>query len=198
MRSARILALLAAAVLLLAGCEREERRLRELPPATARPDGVRLSQLQPGPATRDRQVPAPFDRNGPATAGPYDGNAYGISEGKRLYEAFNCSGCHAHGGGDIGPPFLDETWIYGSDPENVFASIAEGRPNGMPAYGDKLPAYQIWQLASYVRSMGRLVPKAAASGRDDHLRARPSEQSLPRRDPDRPEAWVEPMEKAGG
>lgn len=156
-----------AALLLLTGCEREERRLRELPPSADRSNAVRLIGLQPGPATPNVSM-----------RGPYDGNAYGISEGKRLYNAFNCNGCHAHGGGDIGPPFIDDTWIYGSSPENVFSSIAQGRPNGMPSFGGKVPQYQIWQLTAYVRSMGRLVPKAAASGRSDHMSARPSEQSL--------------------
>ena len=166
MRPMRIPTILAAA-LLLASCEREERRLRELPPATDRSNAVRVIDLQPGPPTKNVSM-----------RGPFDGNAYGISEGKRLYEYFNCVGCHAHGGGDIGPPFLDDNWIYGSSPENVFSSIAQGRPNGMPAFGGKVPQYQIWQLTAYVRSMGRLVPKAAASGRSDHMSARPSEQSL--------------------
>jgi cytochrome c oxidase cbb3-type subunit III len=175
-RSHTLTALAGAVLLLLPamGCEREERRLRELPPATARPQQeVRLIELQPGPPTANL-----------SQKGPYDNNAQGISEGKRLYQAYNCSGCHAQGGGDIGPAFLDTHWIYGNAPENIFSSIAQGRPNGMPAYGAKVPAYQIWQLVAFVRSMGRLVPKAAASGRSDHMNARPSEQSLDFREPE--------------
>ena len=61
--------------------------------------------LQPGPPTRHVAV-----------RGPYEGNAYAVSEGKRLYNQFNCSGCHFQGGGGIGPPLMDAEWIYGSAP----------------------------------------------------------------------------------
>jgi mono/diheme cytochrome c family protein len=27
---------------------------------------------------------------------------------------------------------MDDKWLYGSEPENIVASILEGRPNGMP------------------------------------------------------------------
>lgn len=173
MRHSFILLLLG---LTLAACPREERRLREEPSGQLE-GALRQTELQPGPPRRDRTV-----------VNPYDGNAYAISEGKRLYESFNCSGCHAHGGGDIGPPLMDARWIYGSDPENVFATIVEGRPNGMPAYRGKITEPQVWQLVAYVRSMVRLVPKAAASGRSDHMAARPSEQSRQREEPKSQEA----------
>jgi cytochrome c oxidase cbb3-type subunit 3 len=34
----------------------------------------------------------------------FEENAYMVSEGKRLFSAFNCVGCHAHGGGGMGRP----------------------------------------------------------------------------------------------
>ena len=34
---------------------------------------------------------------------PYENNAYQLSQGKRLYDWFNCKGCHASGGGASGP-----------------------------------------------------------------------------------------------
>ena len=52
---------------------------------------------------------------------------------------------------------MDDRWIYGSDPSNIFNTIVEGRPNGMPSFGSKIPRYQIWQLASYVRSLAGLI-----------------------------------------
>src|ERR1044071_3848683 len=45
-------------------------------------------------------------------------NAYAIAEGKRLYTQLNCVGCHANGGGGMGPPLMDDKWIYGSAPAN--------------------------------------------------------------------------------
>jgi cytochrome c oxidase cbb3-type subunit III len=114
---------------------------------------------------------------------PYGGNAYGVSEGKRLYNQFNCSGCHFQGGGGIGPPLMDPQWVYGSAPQNVFATIVEGRPNGMPAFGGKLGHDQVWQLVAYVRSMSGLLAKDVASGRNDDMQVRSQEQSTTKATP---------------
>jgi cytochrome c oxidase cbb3-type subunit 3 len=93
---------------------------------------------------------------------PYAGNAHAIGEGKKLYGQYNCSGCHANGGGAIGPPLMDDKWIYGSAAENIFATIVEGRPQGMPAFGGRIVEYQIWQIVAYVRSLSGLDTDTAA------------------------------------
>jgi len=74
---------------------------------------------------------------------------------------------------------MDSEWIYGSQPANVFATIAEGRPNGMPAFRERLSNDQIWRLVAYVRSMSGLLSKDAEPGRDDAMSYRPSEQRTP-------------------
>jgi cytochrome c oxidase cbb3-type subunit 3 len=102
---------------------------------------------------------------------PYHDNAYAMSEGKRLYNWFNCVGCHAHGGGGIGPALMDHRWIYGSRPDQIYSTIVQGRPNGMPSFAGRLTDQQVWQLVAYVESMAALVPKDAAPGRDDNLSA---------------------------
>lgn len=102
-------------------------------------------------------------------AGCRQEKAQQMSEGARLYTQMNCVGCHAHGGGGMGPPLSDPTWLYGSDGAAVFRSIAEGRPNGMPSYRTRLTDDQIMQLVSYVRALGGLEPKTAAPNRDDHM-----------------------------
>jgi cytochrome c oxidase cbb3-type subunit 3 len=71
---------------------------------------------------------------------------------------------------------MDDQWIYGSEPENIFASIVEGRPNGMPSFRGKIPALQVWQLTAYVRSLGGLVPQDAASAWSDHMHVNTPEQ----------------------
>ncbi|HEY2856086.1 MAG TPA: c-type cytochrome [Gemmatimonadaceae bacterium] len=160
-------------LLTLTACERENRRFSENPP-TAAPTASALvvSQLQPGPAVVEPKIEA-----------PYDDNAWAVSEGKALFNAMNCSGCHFQGGGGIGPALMDEEWIYGSDPQQIFASIAEGRPNGMPAWKYKLGTQQIWELVSYVRSLSSLNPKGARGGRDDHMMVKPPEASTPQTKP---------------
>ena len=156
----------------LAACEREERRFREVPPGATADPMVRQSSLEPGPRTRQVRL-----------SSAYEENAYGVSEGKRLFNQFNCVGCHGHGGGSIGPPLMDGDWIYGSEPENIAASIVQGRPNGMPAFGGKIVTTQVWQLAAYVRSMSGLVRKDVAPGRDDALQATAQEQATSERRP---------------
>jgi cytochrome c oxidase cbb3-type subunit III len=148
-------------------CQREERNFQGLPPsASSTAPAPRESQLQPGPPTRMAEV-----------SGPYEENAYGVSQGKTLYNQFNCSGCHFQGGGGIGPPLMDAEWVYGSRPENIFETISEGRPNGMPAFGGKIAPDQIWQIVAYVRSMSGLLRKDVAPGRNDAMQVRSQEQA---------------------
>lgn len=86
-------------------------------------------------------------------AGPYYGNAQAVMDGMQLYKQFNCAGCHFNGGGGIGPALMDDSWIYGGRLDQIYNSIYQGRPNGMPAWGGKLQDDQIWRIATYVRSM---------------------------------------------
>jgi cytochrome c oxidase cbb3-type subunit 3 len=86
---------------------------------------------------------------------PYEGNAVALQEGRRLFIWFNCYGCHGgHGGGGMGPALRDRVFFFGHDPAHIFASIAEGRGDGMPAWGTKITEDQIWKLVAYVESMG--------------------------------------------
>jgi cytochrome c oxidase cbb3-type subunit 3 len=154
-----------AAGLILA-CEREERGFRVNTPDSNRINSKELTTFQAG-----EMAPTPVSEN------DYEKNAFALSQGKQLFSQMNCTGCHAHGGGGIGPPLMDDKWIYGSQPDQIFATIVEGRPNGMPSFRNKLPDYQVWQLAAYVRSMSGQAPKDAAPGRDDDLQMKTPENS---------------------
>jgi cytochrome c oxidase cbb3-type subunit 3 len=150
----------------LTACKREERRFDANPPSATAGSRVIMSSLQPGPAIIQTAV-----------LNPYEDNAYAVSEGKQLFDQMNCSGCHSHGGGGIGPPLTDDEWIYGNEPQNIFATIVEGRPNGMPAFRGKIPTYQVWELVAYVRALGGLQGKAIRTTRDDHMMFKESEQA---------------------
>jgi cytochrome c oxidase cbb3-type subunit 3 len=170
----------ALAGLVVAGCWREDRIFRPGPESAGAPRWTRQSDLRAGGDEPDvRSSIKPPGR----VVNPYEENAFALSEGKRLFSAFNCNGCHAHGGGDIGPPLLDDKWIYGSDPEQIFSTIVEGRANGMPTFGGRIPEYQIWWLVAYVRSMSGLASQGAATGRDDHMRSNPPENSRGKENP---------------
>jgi cytochrome c oxidase cbb3-type subunit III len=158
---ARELSCVAFLVLVLGGCEREERRFREMPPTITSTGTVAMSPLQPGSTTPDIDV-----RN------PYEANAWAVSEGQRLYTQFNCVGCHSHGGGGMGPALMDDEWIYGRQPENIVSTILEGRPNGMPSFRGRVSNTQAWQLAAYVRSLGGLLRLDVLPGREDAMSVR--------------------------
>jgi cytochrome c oxidase cbb3-type subunit 3 len=76
-----------------------------------------------------------------------------LAEGRILYNQYNCAGCHAAGGGAIGPALMDDEWIYGDGLDNIFFTIVEGRPQGMPAFRGRIPDGQIRTIARYVRSL---------------------------------------------
>lgn len=141
----RSLAVALSGALSLAACDSERSPMRkESPPGGRVIQAVETSGIQAGPAYPVVQVENPYDRNPRA-----------IAEGERLYGWMNCGGCHgALGGGGIGPPFADGGWIYGGAPGDLFQSIVQGRPNGMPAFGSRLPIEEIWKLAAYVQVLG--------------------------------------------
>jgi cytochrome c oxidase cbb3-type subunit III len=128
---------------MLGGCEAERRGTQDRPLARpGAPTMVITSDLIAGEVMLRPRI-----RN------PYEGNAHAVMEGRRFYMWFNCHGCHGMaGGGGIAPPFADSDWIYGSDPENVYQSIVQGRPNGMPAF-NRLSDDVVWKLVSYVRTL---------------------------------------------
>lgn len=86
---------------------------------------------------------------------PYEGNAQRIAEGGKLFVAYNCLDCHgAEGSGAMGPSLQDSRWHFGGTPGDVFQSIYEGRPDGMPAWGGRISDDEIWRLVAYVRTLG--------------------------------------------
>jgi cytochrome c oxidase cbb3-type subunit III len=149
---------------LLGSCQREKRDIRPAPTRLAiYGDAARQSPLLPGGPVQSQ----------PVVTNPYNGSAYDISEGQRLYNWYNCSGCHFQGGGGIGPPLIKTEWIYGGEPANLFDTIVKGRPNGMPSWGGRIPEYQIWQIVAYVRSMNGQQPRSASLSRPDTIQTNP-------------------------
>ena len=165
-------------LLACASCKREERAFRVAPPNANTIYAVTTGELHAGggPATNPSAFSQQFTND-------YEHNAHALSEGKRLYNAMNCSGCHFQGGGGIGPPLMDETWIYGGNPDQIFATVVEGRPNGMPSYRGKIVDYQLWQIVAYVRSLSGLASSQAAPGRGDQMQSKPPENSMPSTQP---------------
>lgn len=168
----------ALAVLLLLGCYREKREFKPPGPAASAVDPVRLTPIVPGPKAQVQPGVSAASQ-----AADYEQNAFAVNQGKRLFRWYNCNGCHAQGGGSIGPPLMDAKWLYGSAPANVFATIVQGRPNGMPSYGGRIPEDQVWQLVAYVRSLSGQLRKDVATSRSDGLAGAPPENTREKETP---------------
>src|SRR4051794_39672595 len=145
-------------------CEREDRDFHD---TTAVPQS-----MEPSTKLIAGEPPLGGEALDP-TMPEYKETAYAISEGKTLYLMFNCVGCHANGGGAIGPALIDNKWIYGSSPYEVASSILSGRPHGMPSYRGKLVRSQLYELVAFVRSLGSLVRGDAPGARNDDIQMPP-------------------------
>lgn len=155
---------LALVLALLGACDREHRELRGQPLPETGPAHVPLVELQPGVKTAPPSDPR---------AAQYEGNAYQMSQGQKHFHWFNCDGCHANGGGGMGPALMDEGWRYGARMEDIVATILDGRPNGMPAFRGKVTEQQAWQLAAYVRSLSGNAGRTVVTSRREGLAATP-------------------------
>lgn len=159
--------IVSAMLTLFAGCKREKRDFHVDSPMAATVKSMSMPTVQPGTGQPPHHI-----------KNPYEDNAWAVNEGKTLYSRYNCSGCHANGGGGMGPALMDNRWIYGGHSEQIFATIVEGRPNGMPSFRGLIPENQVWQLTAYVRSMSGLIGETVAPGRNDTMnQGAPAENS---------------------
>jgi cytochrome c551/c552 len=94
----------------------------------------------------------------------FTGNIADANAGRVLFMTHNCVGCHGGlAGGAMGPSLRDTVWKYGGTDQALYASIHDGRPQGMPAWGqtssvvgqqgDTLSDQQIKQIVTYIRSL---------------------------------------------
>lgn len=171
MKSSWVL-LLTLSVFIFSGCKREQRVFDPGASAATPASGTILNEVSAG-QTPSQKAPLAYQQS-----------AYTVAEGKRLFQAYNCVGCHAQGGGAIGPALMDAEWIYGSSLEQIHSTIVQGRPNGMPSFAGKLPDYQVWEIAAYVRSMSGLLPSDVAPSRSDHMPASVPESAKEKEHPE--------------
>jgi len=136
----------------LLGCLTMTTMLAQQPPA--RQGMLTADSLRFVP--HDEHVPAGFPSVArPLTLrNPFEGSAGATKVGAQLYIAYNCIDCHgADGSGAMGPSLADGRWHFGGSAGEVFESIYQGRPDGMPAWGGRIADESIWQLVTYVRAL---------------------------------------------
>ncbi len=89
------------------------------------------------------------------TANPYRGDTVAIAEGAEVWKTI-CVACHKpDGSGLVGPSLIDPYWKYGDSDEALYASVAEGRPLGMPPWGPQLGSEKIWKVLAYMETLPR-------------------------------------------
>ncbi|MGE0259629.1 MAG: cytochrome c [Alphaproteobacteria bacterium] len=92
----------------------------------------------------------------PNIKNPVAGDPAAARRGMTYFNSFNCVGCHApNGGGGMGRSLSNGFFQYGGEPANVYLSILQGRPNGMPAWGGLLPDAVIWDLVAYIEQISK-------------------------------------------
>ena len=105
-------------------------------------------------------VSAQTESGGAASAGasespvPLDDPAT-VEAGRALFTGkLGCYGCHGQaGGGGMGPSLADATWVYGSDAATIHETLVNGRPNGMPKFGEAATDEELWQVVAFVQSL---------------------------------------------
>ena len=81
--------------------------------------------------------------------------AQDVAEGARLFVAYNCGDCHGAGGsGAMGPSLQDNRWRFGGSPDEIYRSITDGRPEGMPAWGRVIPREHTSKMVAYIGTLG--------------------------------------------
>jgi mono/diheme cytochrome c family protein len=79
---------------------------------------------------------------------PFAGDSLAAVDGGRLFDGFNCGGCHP----GAGPALNDGRWKYGGSDAAIFSTIYYGRARGMPAYGGAVPTESIWRIVTWLRA----------------------------------------------
>ncbi len=92
-------------------------------------------------------------------------------EGRKIYMAAGCNGCHGGtGGGGMGPPLTNPVWVYGNDGDTMFRLIALGTKGleeqgytrqrselvkgPMPPFGTIIKSNDdLWKLISWIWSV---------------------------------------------
>jgi cytochrome c oxidase cbb3-type subunit III len=131
-----------------AGCLPKNENAGEGRPSVTRGLGAERSVVnQPvGP------LPGPGDIA--PVANPLGDDPTARMEGYHLFNQFNCAGCHGgRAGSGMGPSLRDPDWRYGGTADRIFNSIAQGRGQGMPAWGARIPEKQIWEMTAYIQSL---------------------------------------------
>lgn len=80
-------------------------------------------------------------------------NAIFVDAGRATFNT-TCASCHTEKlTGAIGPNLVDQLWIHGGRPSDVYGTVTSGVPvKGMPAWGPVLGARKVSEAVAYILS----------------------------------------------
>jgi cytochrome c len=130
----------------------------------------------------------------PKLLNPFAGDAEAVKEGRKLYMANGCSSCHGvMGGGGMGKPILDDTWIFGSDDETLYKLIKGQIPQQTMPKSAGITDEQVWKILAYVRSFYKGDPSLINWGLTRSSSPAPSPSASP--SPSPPPSAFEPPKR---
>ena len=87
------------------------------------------------------------------TVKQYSGDSEAIKEGKDIFIS-TCAPCHkADATGGIGPNLTMAELKYGVTHKDIYESIANGRPNGMPPFLQQVGSDKISKVIAFLESL---------------------------------------------
>jgi cytochrome c oxidase cbb3-type subunit 2 len=102
-----------------------------------------------------RSAAGPGSAEAAESRNPYAGNRDAEEEGEKIFKE-NCRSCHGEkGAGGFGPTLATTARKFGGLDAELFASVAAGRPGGMPAFLPQLGKDRVWKAVAYVRHIER-------------------------------------------
>jgi cytochrome c oxidase cbb3-type subunit 3 len=115
-------------------------------------DWSQRGQYEAEVAALEARYAAVREANRP-TSNPYHGDAEALAKGKETWDSI-CVACHtAEGTGLVGPSLVDPYWKYGNSDAELFTTVSEGRPLGMPPWGPQLGTEKIWQVLAFMETL---------------------------------------------
>lgn len=113
-----------------------------------------VSQLESEVAKADLQYGPIYEKFARLEVADLAKNPEALAIGQKLF-LNNCAQCHASdGGGSRGFPNLtDRDWLWGGEPNQIQASITDGRTGVMPPWGAALGEQGVKDVAHYVLSL---------------------------------------------
>ena len=129
-----------------------------------------VGQLKEETARADEQYGPLYEKFSAQDSATLARDPAALAIGQKLF-LNTCAQCHASdGGGSRGFPNLtDRDWLYGGEPEQIKASIVQGRNGVMPAFGAALGAEGAKDLAHYVMSLSGRVSDSLRRARGEPL-----------------------------